>query len=256
MQDNHIFLAGDAAHIHSPAGGQGMNVGIQDAYNLAWKLALVIQYKAKTSLLDSYQLERFPVVHKIVDESEKLTKSMIFDKKFFAKLHTFSSHLSEEDNNKKFAEELCELNLQYKESPVIDYAVKTPSKAPRQGERLPNILVDRSKHLYQCFDSHYHTIFLFTGLDATAAKVEEVNALQGRFEKLFPGLIKTVIVSVAPMAGADCILDTDGAIHQHFNLKKHAAYLVRPDTYIAYFAKDWEPGPIEKVLNRSLEPSL
>src|SRR5262245_66638175 len=52
-----VFLAGDAAHVHSPVGGQGMNTGIQDAYNLAWKLALVARGLAHASLLDSYEVE-------------------------------------------------------------------------------------------------------------------------------------------------------------------------------------------------------
>ncbi len=58
------FLAGDAAHIHSPVGGQGMNTGLQDAYNLAWKLALVINGKAKESLIDSYNEERSVIARK------------------------------------------------------------------------------------------------------------------------------------------------------------------------------------------------
>src|SRR5262249_56418960 len=56
-----VFMAGDAVHIHSPAGGQGMNTCIQDAFNLAWKLALVHQGRAPEALLDSYEVERQPV---------------------------------------------------------------------------------------------------------------------------------------------------------------------------------------------------
>jgi len=56
-----VFLAGDAAHVHSPAGGQGMNTGLQDAANLGWKLAAVVQGRAPASLLDTYQAERHPV---------------------------------------------------------------------------------------------------------------------------------------------------------------------------------------------------
>src|SRR5918996_3764278 len=56
-----FFLAGDAAHIHSPAGAQGMNTGIQDAVNLGWKLALVTRGVARPALLDSYEPERAPV---------------------------------------------------------------------------------------------------------------------------------------------------------------------------------------------------
>ena len=60
------FIAGDAAHIHPPTGGQGMNTGIQDAYNLAWKLALVASGAAPETLLDSYEAERRPVGAEVV----------------------------------------------------------------------------------------------------------------------------------------------------------------------------------------------
>ena len=62
----HAFIAGDAAHIHPPTGGQGMNTGIQDAYNLAWKLALVLDGAAPAALLDSYEAERRPVGAEVV----------------------------------------------------------------------------------------------------------------------------------------------------------------------------------------------
>src|SRR5262249_11754934 len=58
FRDRRCFLLGDAAHIHSPAGAQGMNTGLQDAYNLAWKLALVVQGRADAYLLESYERER------------------------------------------------------------------------------------------------------------------------------------------------------------------------------------------------------
>ena len=60
FRDRRCFLLGDAAHIHSPVGGQGMNTGLQDAYNLAWKLALVSEGRAGEELLDSYETERLP----------------------------------------------------------------------------------------------------------------------------------------------------------------------------------------------------
>ncbi|MFE7073229.1 FAD-dependent oxidoreductase [Streptomyces sp. NPDC057620] len=61
FRDGRVFLAGDAAHVHSPAGGQGLNTSVQDAYNLAWKLAAVLRGSAPAALLDSYEEERMPV---------------------------------------------------------------------------------------------------------------------------------------------------------------------------------------------------
>ncbi|KAF9301396.1 hypothetical protein BGZ74_006775, partial [Mortierella antarctica] len=69
---NRIFLAGDAAHVHSPAGGQGMNMGLQDAHNLAWKIALVLHKNAPRSILDSYEIERPPVADQIIKLSANI----------------------------------------------------------------------------------------------------------------------------------------------------------------------------------------
>lgn len=68
-----IFLAGDAAHVHSPAGGQGMNTGMQDAFNLSWKLAMVIHGEAHESLLDSYSPERSAVGDMVLRNATRLT---------------------------------------------------------------------------------------------------------------------------------------------------------------------------------------
>ncbi|KAI9242256.1 MAG: FAD binding domain-containing protein [Podila humilis] len=70
-----IFLAGDAAHVHSPAGGQGMNTGLQDAHNLAWKLALVLNHLAPASILQSYQEERQPMADRAIALSSKLLRN-------------------------------------------------------------------------------------------------------------------------------------------------------------------------------------
>jgi 2-polyprenyl-6-methoxyphenol hydroxylase-like FAD-dependent oxidoreductase len=68
-----VFLAGDAAHVHSPAGGQGMNTGMQDACNLAWKLALVVRGIGSESLLDSYSAERSPVADEVLKATGRMT---------------------------------------------------------------------------------------------------------------------------------------------------------------------------------------
>jgi hypothetical protein len=74
---NRVFLAGDAAHVHSPAGGQGMNTGMQDAFNLAWKLAMVVHGAATESLLDSYGVERGAVAREVLSGSGRLTAASL-----------------------------------------------------------------------------------------------------------------------------------------------------------------------------------
>jgi 2-polyprenyl-6-methoxyphenol hydroxylase-like FAD-dependent oxidoreductase len=71
FRDRRCFLLGDAAHIHSPVGAQGMNTGLQDAYNLAWKLALVVSGRAGTALLDSYEEERIPVARRLLETTDR-----------------------------------------------------------------------------------------------------------------------------------------------------------------------------------------
>jgi len=74
MRVGRVFLCGDAAHVHSPAGGQGMNTGLGDAFNLGWKLAHVIKGKAKEELLDSFEAERMPVIDGVMRMTDQMTK--------------------------------------------------------------------------------------------------------------------------------------------------------------------------------------
>jgi 2-polyprenyl-6-methoxyphenol hydroxylase-like FAD-dependent oxidoreductase len=79
FRDRRCFLLGDAAHIHSPAGAQGMNTGLQDAYNLAWKLALVVQGRADVALLDTYEQERIPVAKRLLETTDRAFQFIVAD---------------------------------------------------------------------------------------------------------------------------------------------------------------------------------
>jgi len=136
-----VFLAGDAAHIHSPAGGQGMNTGMQDAFNLAWKLALVIEGSARPSLLDSYSPERSAVGDRVLRNAGRLTEAAVMRNPMlqgirntvakFATGFPFVQH--------KIANQLAELDIGYPESPLT---VKNGHVAngPKSGERWPDRL--------------------------------------------------------------------------------------------------------------------
>src|SRR5882762_5377999 len=79
FRDRRAFLLGDAAHVHSPVGGQGMNTGIKDAYNLAWKLALVVSGRARAALVHSYEDERLPVANHLLKRTDRLFSIVVSD---------------------------------------------------------------------------------------------------------------------------------------------------------------------------------
>jgi 2-polyprenyl-6-methoxyphenol hydroxylase-like FAD-dependent oxidoreductase len=79
FRDRRCFLLGDAAHIHSPVGAQGMNTGLQDAYNLGWKLALVVSGSAGAALLDSYEAERIPVAERLLSTTDRAFSLVVSD---------------------------------------------------------------------------------------------------------------------------------------------------------------------------------
>ncbi|MFT8718564.1 FAD-dependent monooxygenase [Acetobacter sp.] len=132
-----VFLAGDAAHIHSPAGGQGMNTGMQDAFNLAWKLALVERQEAAPSLLDSYSIERSCVARQILSDSGRMTGVVLL-----------RSHLAQKVRNlivkrifsipvirRAMADRLSGIMIDYRDSP-LNVGSARGLRGPRPGQRL------------------------------------------------------------------------------------------------------------------------
>ena len=253
MRKGPIFLVGDAAHIHSPAGGQGMNIGIQDAYNLAWKLALVINGKAKLSLLESYQNERYSIVKEAVDQNEYFTKLALFDENFLSKLQKFSHELSNGshlDLEKKFGSKLTQLDIQYKHSPIISY--EHESKLLQPGKRLPDVFVGEST-IYHYLSNTQHTILLFTGTNPSEEILGKINDLQKSLENQYHDLIKTYVVHKEPLKNFNStILDTNLVIHNSYQIKTPSIYIIRPDTYIAYYSENLDVLLIEKFLRTYL----
>jgi 2-polyprenyl-6-methoxyphenol hydroxylase-like FAD-dependent oxidoreductase len=115
-----VFLAGDAAHVHSPAGGQGMNTGMQDACNLAWKLALVRHGLAGPGLLNSYSTERSPIAKQILAESGQMTRVATVRSHLLQDLRNLFAHqiLGFSGVRHALADRLSELTIGYPESPL------------------------------------------------------------------------------------------------------------------------------------------
>jgi hypothetical protein len=121
-----MFVAGDAAHIHSPFGGQGMNTGLHDIWNLIWKLDLSVRGHASEELLDSYQAERRPVIKNVIDTTDFLTKAMGTPNRLAQVLRDtvipMVSRLAPFQH--AFVQRLSELGIDYHGSPIVEGAGK------------------------------------------------------------------------------------------------------------------------------------
>jgi 2-polyprenyl-6-methoxyphenol hydroxylase-like FAD-dependent oxidoreductase len=121
MNVGRIFIAGDAAHIHSPFGGQGMNTGLQDAWNLVWKLDLAVRGFGNAQLLDSYSAERCPVIKGVIDTTDLLTKALGSAGKLVQAVRNAVIPVVSEWSlfQKRFVQNLSELSLAYSGSPIV-----------------------------------------------------------------------------------------------------------------------------------------
>lgn len=154
-----VFLAGDAAHIHSPAGGQGMNTGMQDAFNLAWKLDLVIKGIAKPSLLDSYSTERSAVGEMVLRNASRMTEAAIARNPVIQSLRNamVKFALSFPQIGHVMADTLSELNIAYPESP-LSVAGAVHARGVKPGTRWPETLpADTSRSRFTAIGSPHVT---------------------------------------------------------------------------------------------------
>jgi 2-polyprenyl-6-methoxyphenol hydroxylase-like FAD-dependent oxidoreductase len=112
-RDRRVLLAGDAAHVHSPVGGQGLNTGVQDAVNLGWKLAQVVNRTSPESLLDTYHAERHPVAARVLRNTMAQVALMRADDRIEALPDTVSELLSMDEPRKRFAAMMSGLDIHY-----------------------------------------------------------------------------------------------------------------------------------------------
>ena len=143
FRDRRCFLLGDAAHIHSPMGAQGMNTGLQDAYNLGWKLALVVKGRADSALLDSYEEERIPVARRLLNTTDRAFRLVVADNplagflrtQIFARVAAFA--LSREAIQRTVFRVVSQTGIHYRESSLSESMQHLPDSAPRAGDRFP-----------------------------------------------------------------------------------------------------------------------
>ena len=261
-REGRVFLAGDAAHVHSPAGAQGMNTGIQDAYNLAWKLAHVERGLADESLLDSYEAERHPIGVQLLKTTDRLF-SVFGGQNPLARLArgrvapVLASHLLTRSwLRRRFVGLLAQLRLHYPDSPLSAEDGSGWRDAPAPGDRAREadvVIEGRQGRLHDVFRGTHYTVLLFTGLDDDARPAVELCRIAEQLERAYPGLVKARVVSAERFADHPVALgDPTRSAHRQYGITAASAFVVRPDKYIGYRGRPVDAERLSADLARRL----
>jgi len=247
-----VFLLGDAAHIHSPAGGQGMNTGIQDAFNLAWKVALVIKGRAPAHLLASYQLEREPVARHVLNLTDRITRLATLRHPLVQSLRDFLLPVvgGTAFVSGKVAEQLSELAISYRSSPVVE---NLGSGRLRAGDRAPDAeLRDKNgqaRRLFELFRRPRHVLLLFLG--SRPEKLDQAPGLDAVLEGLPSELIDRYRIGRGEGLKRAELFDLSGNAHSTYDLVDGGVILVRPDGYVAFRDPEFDPARLSQYFGRN-----
>ncbi len=220
FRNGRCFIAGDAGHIHTPAGGQGMNTGIQDAYNLAWKLAFAIKHNIKDEVLESYNSERTGNAANLLRTTDRLFEAMTGANRFwnFIRLNIFPAVAKFLLKNKAFNKRVFPLlsmtSIAYPDSVL---AVKSSLGKVKAGQRMPYFLFSDGKNIYDFLREPAFKLLFFG------------RGVPGDFEQL-----KNLSIPVTSFSFKE-IPKTLFANESEFYV------LLRPDNHICFIGKDLQP---------------
>jgi len=236
-----VFFAGDAAHVHSPAGAQGMNTGIQEAFNLGWKLARVVVGGAPDRLLDTYHAERYPIERIVLQQTSFMTQLVEADhgpmKLLRERVMPALAALGPLRDAAR--EALSELSIQYRRSPLT--LERVVDGGPRAGERAPDALArvidgpfGQAPGTGRIFDLHDPASFsLFLLVDEEATRENEALAhFVQEIERILPQALRVWWLSDAPTG--ETTPEGEGAptLSESYGRTRPVFYLVRPDGYL------------------------
>ena len=273
FREGRCFIAGDAAHIHSPAGGQGMNTGIQDAYNLAWKLGLVVRGASPDSLLDSYSSERRSVVAGVIKGTDLMTRVITLRSDVAKAVRNHLIGLLGEFDfvARKLSKTMSELGVEYHSSPIVheDRGESLLSglgdrldfrAGPHPGDRVPDVPLEpphdkEGPHrLFELLRGTKHVLLLFEGSHGVEA-LASFEAV-GKIAREHDEQITTLLVARGDFAppsiawDGPILFDHLGELHRRFGARGPCLYLIRPDGYLGYRAIPPDATKLAEYLRR------
>jgi len=242
FRDGRCFLLGDAAHIHSPMGAQGMNTGLQDAYNLAWKLALVVAHRADPRLLDSYGAERVPIARRLLDTTDRAFRLVvsdtalagIFRTQILARVMAFA--MSRRRVQRTAFRVVSQIGIDYRDGPLSKSLARMPVEGPQAGDRFPWLKLRFAANgpiedsFAKLDDTRFH--LLLFGQSAPAADLGEFGEI--------------LAVHAIP---ADAANEAELA---RVHIARPSFYVLRPDGYVGLCGTHVAAGAIARYASESL----
>ncbi len=279
---NRVFFAGDAAHVHSPAGGQGMNTGIQDAYNLAWKLAFYEKHNGSDELLSSYHSERHAVAVALIRNTDIMTRVNVMRSPIGQELRNRLAPIlaGQEVVQNKVRGFITELAINYRKSPIVAERRRTLISAvvgsasseepnlgdwfefgcgPSPGDRACDAHLTYAKaeeksdvQLFDLVKGTRHNILLLSGVHPDPDVIRNLRTLADLLVEHFSELADVKIVvaqSEIPEQLNDyngsVVLDADYNMHHKYGSGSESLYLLRPDGYIGFRSQPAEVDGVE-----------
>ena len=218
------FLAGDSAHVHSPAGAQGMNTGIQDGYNLAWKMALVMQGNADAKLLDTYNEERLENAKNLLHTTDRMFQLAAGSEWFLAFVRTnvlpaIGKYLLGLESVRRYIFPLLsQIGINYRHSSLSRHLGDENFKV-KAGDRMPYFLVDGESVYDRLHAPKFHLIAVSDGQG-------DFQGLKTEVESHYAELVDFNAVSPSP------------EVAEAFGTDKSFSLLLRPDNYIGYISTE------------------
>jgi 2-polyprenyl-6-methoxyphenol hydroxylase-like FAD-dependent oxidoreductase len=238
FRDRRCFLLGDAAHVHSPAGGQGMNTGLQDAYNLAWKLALVVQGRADAALLDSYEEERMPVAQRLLRTTDRAFQAVVSEGWLASLFRTrilarVAARAMTFQRVRRLAfRTISQIGIRYRRSSLAQALSGVAERAPTAGDRFPWLQLKLT--------ADGPAADLFATLDDTRFNLLVVGQPAPSAHAL--GLGKLLSVHAIPYDA------TNASELERAGIAAPAFYLLRPDGHIGLAGQRLEVDALRKYL--------
>jgi 2-polyprenyl-6-methoxyphenol hydroxylase-like FAD-dependent oxidoreductase len=254
-----VLLAGDAAHIHSPAGGQGMNTGMQDAFNLAWKVALIQRGAGQAEpLLRSYSAERSEVGDQVLRNAERFTTLATLRSPVARWVRNHAAPIlgSFQFVRDKIRDDWFELSINYRHGPLSAEKLPALTGGLAAGDRLCDAPLGGAggpTSLFGVSRGTGHTLLLLPGSDPAppllAAAAEAARA--------FPDVLSAHLIlkadAPAPTApGVPVWHDVDGKVHRKLHASHATLVLVRPDGYIGYRCQPADETGLLEYMGRYL----